>query len=275
MPRNTARNTPATRPATRRSTTAIRPVTQAVTQPVTRDAAAQETPHPPPEALDFPTVTKPDDPESDVIRANQAISLITTRLGEAQLEVFEMRKQVGESAFLAEVDPSQRNALLDLRSRLAAAESRVVELTQAEVVGRDLAIEAKRRALEARQAGDWVSAADLLAEASVTAAALDSVLRQVGDLYGQLQRQLGAAAAKVSPHLRRPEYNVPLPTLEPTLRLVLSNAGGPVVHGREVIHLDASERAQASIASIVGRHARQVMGYRPISPADQEGTDHE
>jgi hypothetical protein len=215
-----------------------------------------------------------DDPESDVIRANQAIALVNARLGEAQLEVFELRKQVGESAFLAEVDPSQRKALLALRDKLHAAEARVAELTAAESVGRDMAHEAQRRALEARKDGDWQAVADLLTEAEVTGAALDSLLAQVGSLYQQLRQQMAEAGRRVSPHLARPEYNVPLPNFDLTLKLVVANGGGPPVPGREVQHLDPAERAQASIAAVVTRHARQVMGYRPIGPADQEGTDH-
>jgi hypothetical protein len=196
-----------------------------------------------------------DDPEADVARANAAITLVTNRLGEAQLEVFELRKQVGEAAFLAEVDPSQRKALLALRARLAGAEARVAELTAAEAVGRDMAAEAQRRALEARHDGDWRAAADLLAEAEVTAAALDSLAAQLGGLYRDLRQQMEQAAGKVSPHLRRPEYNVSLPDLKQPLLLVLGNAGGPPIDPRTTLHLEPTEVARASISAIIARHA--------------------
>jgi hypothetical protein len=258
MTRNTARNTPATQAVTRRKTPAIRPATQPATQPVT----AADVP--------APAAAVIDDPQTDVERASAAVSLVATRLAEAQGDLAELRRSLAEVAFLAEVNPAEQPALLELRSRLAAAEARVGELTAAESVGRAMASEAQRRALEARKDGDWQAAAEALAEAQVTAAALDSLLQQTGDLYGQIRRQMERAAAKVSPHLRRPEYNVPLPQLEPTLRLVLSNAGGPTVHGREVIHMEPAERAQASVAAVVTRHARQVMGYRPVTEEDSD-----
>ena len=70
-----------------------------------------------------------DDPEADVIRASAAIALVSNRLLEAQADLADLRRSVAETAFLAEVDPSRKKALLDLRARLAAAESRVGELT--------------------------------------------------------------------------------------------------------------------------------------------------
>jgi hypothetical protein len=204
-----------------------------------------------------------DDPESDVIRASAAIALVSNRLLEAQADLADLRRSVAETAFLAEVDPSRKKALLDLRARLAAAESRVGELTAAESVGRDMAAEAQRRALEARQDGDWQAAADLLTGASVTAAALDSLLAQVGGLYRDLRRQMAEAGARISPHLRRPEYNVPLPNLDLTLKLVIGNAGGPSVPERELLHLDVGERRQACVAAVVARHTTQVLRHRP------------
>jgi hypothetical protein len=209
-----------------------------------------------------------DDPEADVARASAAITLVSNRLTEAQADLAELRRSVAESAFMAEVDAAQRPALLDLRARLAAAESRVAELTAAETVGRDMAHEAQRRALEARKAGDWQACNDLLGEASVTAAALDGVLRQVGDLYGQLQRQMAEAGRRVSPHLRRPEYNVPLPNLKEPLLLVLGNNGGPEIDPRTTLHLEPTEVARASIAAVVTRHADMVLRFRPT--ADEE-----
>jgi hypothetical protein len=141
-------------------------------------------------------------------------------------------------------------------------------LTAAESVGRDMAAEAQRRALEARKDGDWQAAADLLTEASVTAAALDSLLAQVGGLYRDLRRQMAEAGARISPHLRRPEYNVPLPSLDLTLKLVVANGGGPVVPERELLHLDGPERARASVAAVLTNHARQVLRFRPEQEID-------
>ena len=172
--------------------------------------------------------------------------------------------------FLAEVDPSSRPALLKLRSRLEAAEARVVELSAAEVVGRDMAAEAQRRALEARKDGDWQVAADLLADAAVTAQSLDSLLRSAGDLYSQLQRLMAEAASRVGRHLSRPELAVPLPDLETPLKLVLSNNGGP--QAGPTLHLSAGERDEATIAAVIEQHSRQVLARRPISTIEQEST---
>jgi hypothetical protein len=212
-----------------------------------------------------------DDPESDVIRASAAITLVSNRLLEAQADLAELRRSVAETAFMAEIDPSRKKALLDLRTRLVAAESRVGELSAAESVGRDMAAEAQRRALEARKDSDWQAAGDLLAEASVTAAAIDSLLAQAGGLYRDLRQQMTAAGARISPHLRRPEYNVPLPNLDLTLKLVVANGGGPAVPERELVHLDAAERSRASIASVIHRHADMVLRFRP---AAEEETSH-
>jgi hypothetical protein len=250
MARRSPRNTPATQPATRGATD------------VTAAAVLEA---PPAAALEAPPA---DDPEADVARASAAISLVANRLAEAQANVAEMRRTVGEAAFLAEVDPSSRPALLELRARLAAAESRVDELTAAEAVGRDMAAEAQRRVLEARRNSDWSAAADLLADATVTAQSLDSLLRSAGDLYSQLQRLMASAAARVGRHLSRPEHNIPLPDIDDTLRLVLSNAGGP--QAGPTLHLDAAERARATIAHVIEIHGRQVMARRPTSTIEQE-----
>ena len=214
-----------------------------------------------------------DDPESDVIRASAAIALVSNRLLEAQADLTELRRSLAESAFLAEVDPSQRKALLALRDKLHAAEARVAELTAAESVGRDMASEAQRRALDARKDGDWQAAADLLTEAEVTAAALDSLLAQVGSLYQQLRQQMADAGKRASPHLARAEYNVPLPNFDLTLKLVVANGGGPAVPEREVIHMDPAERRQACVTAVVSRHAREVLRFRPVTEEDSSRDD--
>jgi len=217
-----------------------------------------------------------DDPEADVARASAAVTLVTNRLSEAQADLAELRRSVAESAFLAEIDSSHRPALLELRARLAAAESRVDELTQAAAVGRDMAAEAQRRVLEARRNADWAGARALFDDAMVSAAALDSLAAQLGDLYRQLQQQMNEAAERVGRHLARPEYNVTVPNIELNnmLRLVLSNHGGPEVDPSAILHLDPGERAQASLASLIEHHARQVMGFRPMDTTEQEDTSH-
>jgi hypothetical protein len=209
-----------------------------------------------------------DDPEADVIRASAAIALVSNRLLEAQADLADLRRSVAETAFLAEVDPSRKGTLLTLRDQLHATESRVAELTAAESVGRDMAAEAQRRALEARKDGDWQAAADLLTEAEVTAAAIDSLAAQLGGLYQQLRQQMAQAGAQISPHLRRAEYNVPLPNMDLTLKLVVANNGGPVVPERELLHLDVGERRQACVAAVVTNHARQVLRFRPEQEID-------
>jgi hypothetical protein len=205
-----------------------------------------------------------------VARASAAITLVTNRLSEAQGDLAELRRSVAETAFLAEIGPSRKKALLDLRARLAAAEARVDELTAAEAVGRDMAAEAQRRVLEARRNNDWSAAAEDLNEALTTAGDLDSVLRSAGDLYSQLQRLMAEAAARVGRHLSRPELNIPLPDLADTLRLVLSNAGGP--QAGPTLHLSAAERDQATIAHVIEIHTRQVLARRPISATEQESS---
>jgi hypothetical protein len=204
------------------------------------------------------------DPQTDVERASAALSLVSTRLVEAQADLVDLRRSIAETAFLAEVDPSNcMPALLNLRSRLAAAESRVDELTAAEAVGRDMAAEAQRRVLEARRSNDWSAAAEDLDEALTTARALDSTLRSCGDLYSQLAVHLAAAAARVGRHLSRPEHNIPLPDLADVAKLVFGNNGGP--DAGPSLHLDASQRNQASIAAVIEDHTRQVMARRPVT----------
>ena len=40
------------------------------------------------------------------------------------------------------------------------------------------------------------------------------------------------------------------------------------------MHMDAGQRAGASVAAVIAHHTRQVLGYRPIGPAEQEDPDH-
>jgi hypothetical protein len=197
--------------------------------------------------------------EADVARANAAITLVSNRLAEAQADVAELRRSVGETAFLAEVDPALRSELLELRARLAAAEARVAELTAAEVVGRDLAAEAKRRALEARQGADWQAAADLLRDAEADAAALDSLLQQAGALCTQITQRLGQAATRISPHLRRPEHAIGLPDLNAAVLVRLDRAGGPRLDPMRAL------TAAPSVAEAVAGHAAMVLRHRPAT----------
>jgi hypothetical protein len=198
-------------------------------------------------------------PEADVARADAAITLVSNRLAEAQADVAELRRSVGETAFLAEVDPALRSELLAVRARLAAVEARVAELTAAEQVGRDLAAEAKRRALAARKGEDWQAAADLLEEALTTARALDAVVQQAGSLCVQIKQQLAQAATRVSPHLSRVEYNIPPPDLNATVLVLLDRAGGPRLDPMRAL------TAAASLAEAVAGHATQVLRHRPVT----------
>jgi hypothetical protein len=254
------RSTTATRPVTRRKAPVTKAVTRPATQPETRDAA------------DVPAtaVAAIDDPQTDVERASAAITLVTNRLTEAQADLAELRRSLAEVAFLAEVDPSQKGTLLTLRDKLHAAEARVGELTAAEAVGRAMAAEAQRRALLARKDGDWAAAADLLAEASITGAAIDSLAAQLGGLYKDLRQHLERAAAKVSPHLARAEYNISLPDLKQPLLLVLGNSGGPPIDPRTTLAMEPAEVARVSIASVVERHGAMVLRHRPTT---EEGSD--
>jgi hypothetical protein len=209
--------------------------------------------------------------EADVARANAAITLVSNRLAEAQADVAELRRSVGETAFLAEVDPALRSELLAVRARLAAAEARVAELTAAEVVGRDLAAEAKRRALEARQGEDWQAAAGLLEEAASTARALNAMAGQMGELYRRLKAELNTATGHVTRHMARQEHALLIqpPNLDDTLRLVLSNAGGPPVDPMRMLTV------APSLTEAVAHHAAMVLRHRPATIPASEDSHHE
>ena len=73
-------------------------------------------------------------------------------------------------------------------------------------------------------------------------------------------------------HLARVEYNVPLPDIDDTLRLVLRNAGGPPVDPSATLHLDARERDQITIAAVVASHSQHVLTYRPVTTTEQESS---
>jgi hypothetical protein len=209
--------------------------------------------------------------EADVARANAAITLVSNRLAEAQADVAELRRSVGETAFLAEVDPALRSELLAVRARLAAAEARVAELTAAEVVGRDLAAEAKRRALEARQGEDWQAAAGLLEEAASTVRALNAMAGQMGELYRRLKAELDTATGHVTRHMARQEHALLIqpPNLDDTLRLVLSNAGGPPVDPMRMLTV------APSLTEAVAHHAAMVLRHRPATTPAPEDSHHE
>jgi hypothetical protein len=93
------------------------------------------------------------------------------------------------------------------------------------------------------------AAGTALAEALVTAAALD------------------ALAAR---HMAREEHKLLIqpPPLDTTLKLVVANAGGPAVAERDVLHLSAAERSQASLAAIVENHGWRVLQRAAVSPRD-------
>ena len=207
-----------------------------------------------------------------VENANHTVSVIGARLSDTQTNVVELRNKIASLALVAAIDPDHQGELIEARARLAASEASMRELGAAQKLAADMAREASGKALLARRDSDWASAADLLDEALTTARALDSVLRSAGDLYSQLQRLTAEAAARVGRHLNRPEYAVPLPDLETPLKLVLSNNGGP--QAGPTLHLDAAERARASIAHVIEIHSRQVMTHRPASPTKQEETSH-
>lgn len=265
-----ARSTTATRPVTRRKAPVTKAVTRPVTQPEIRDAAAVTA-----TAVAVLEAPPADDPAADVTRADNVAQLVGQRLTDAELAVAEARDELRGLALLAEIDgtmAAQRDAV---RARLRDAEERLGELRHAQVAAADLSREARARALLARRDTDWQAAAEALDEAAISARALDSLLAQAGDLYGRIQRQMAEAASRVGRHLARPEYAVPPPPLADTLRLVLSNAGGPPIDGRLVLHMDPAERSSASVAGVIKSHSRQVMGYRPIGPATEEDSDHD
>jgi hypothetical protein len=215
----------------------------------------------------------PDDPASDVQRADAVAQLIGQRLGEAELAVIEARDELSGLALLAEIDASVAKKRDAVRARLREAESRLGELTAAQVAAADLSREARARALLAHRAADWVKAGEALDEALTTGRALDSLLQQAGDLHAQLKRQLGQAATLVSPHLARAEYNVPVPNLKEPLLLVLSNAGGPPVDPRMTLHMEPAEVARASVVAVVGRHTEMVLRFRPATEEDHDHGD--
>lgn len=212
--------------------------------------------------------------DAGVEKANATVTVINTRLTETQVDVIALRDRLAGLALIAAVDPDHAGELIELRARLAQSEASMRELSAAEVLARDMAREAQRKALQAAAKADWEAAGMALDEAAVTAGALDSVLKSAGDLFSQVQQLMTEAAARVGRHLARPEYAVPLPDIDNVAKLVLSNAGGPPVVPSTTLHLDAAQQAQANIAAIVARHSRQVMAHRPTSTTEQEEADH-
>jgi hypothetical protein len=213
--------------------------------------------------------------DADVQQADTVLTLVGQRLTETELTVTEARDELRGLALLAEFDGTMAAKRDAVRTRLREAESRLAELMAAQEAARDLSREARARALEARKASDWQAAADLLDEALTTAAAIDSLLAQTGDLYWQIRRQLAEAAERVGRHLARSEYNITVPNMELSnmLRLVLSNAGGPEIDPSTTLHLDPGERAQASLAGLIASHTRQVMARRPVTEQEEAADD--
>jgi hypothetical protein len=208
-------------------------------------------------------------------KAQRTVSVINTRLTDMQCDVVDLRNRIASLALVATIDPSHEPELVVLRGRLAEAEARSRELAAAQQLAQTMAREASEKALLARRDSDWAAAADLLADAAVTAQSLDSLLRSSGDLYSQLQRLMAEAAARVGRHLARPEHNLGVPDLADVAKLVIANSGGPPVDPRTTLHLDAAERDRASVARQVEYHTRQVMARRPTSTTEQEESSHE
>jgi hypothetical protein len=126
--------------------------------------------------------------------------------------------------------------------------------------------------LQASARADWEAAGTALDEAVVTAQAVDAMAKQFGDLYQRLQQELGRASALAATHMTRIEHKllVQPPSLDLPLRLVIANAGGPPVAEREVLHLSAAERNQASVADAVASHSQRVMAYRPVTVTEED-----
>jgi hypothetical protein len=215
-----------------------------------------------------------DDPESDVRRADAVVQMINQRLAEAELAVVEARDELTGLALLAEIDTAMAKKRDLVRKRLREAETRLGELQSAQVAAADLGREARARALLAHREADWQAASVALDEAGTTAAALDGVLHQVGDLYRRLKMDLGQVAGRISQHLSRHEYNIPVPAeLDDVLRLIVANAGGPAFDPFSLPHLEGTRRSEASLASLIERHAGMVLRHRPATTTEEESAN--
>jgi hypothetical protein len=204
-------------------------------------------------------------------KANGAVVKIGAKLTGVQADVAELRHKITHLTLAAEIDDAHEPELAEARSRLALAEARTRELSAAEKLARDLARAAKEKALAASRDADWSAASQALDDSLTTARALDDVAKQLGGLYRQLQEQMTAAVGKVTRHMGRIEHQITVqpPNLDDTLRLVLSNAGGPSADPMRTLS------AAPSLAEAVAGHAAQVLRHRPATITEPEGTDHE
>jgi hypothetical protein len=210
-------------------------------------------------------------------KANGAVVKIGEKLSGVQADVAELRHKITHLTLAVEIDDAHAPELAEARSRLALAEQRTRELSAAEQLARDLAQQAKQKALDARRDADWSAARQTLDECLTTARALDDVAKQLGGLYRELRQQQADAVRTVGPHLGRIEHQISVqpPNLDVVLKLVLANAGGPMVAERDILHLSAEERRQASVAAMVEQHGRSVLAYRTATTTEQKESDHE
>ena len=214
--------------------------------------------------------------DAGVEKSQRTLTLVGQKLTATQGDVADLRSRLASLALLSTIDPDHAGELIELRSRLAQSEASMRELSAAEVLARDMAREAQRKALEATAKADWASAVEALDEAVITAQSLDAMARQFGDLYRRLQTELARAAGLAATHMHRFKHTLMVqpPSLDLPLRLVIANSGGPPVAEREVLHLSTVERSQASVTDAVTSHSQRVMAYRPVTVTKQEDLDH-
>jgi len=205
-------------------------------------------------------------------KANHAVAVIGARLTDTQVNVTELRSKMANLALLSVIDPDRTPELIEARTQLAASEASMRELAAAEQLAQTMARDARQKALEASAQSAWATASQVLDEAVVSANALDALARQFGDLYRRLQTELRRAVSLASPHMARDDYRMlaQVPDLNETLKLVVANAGGPPGDPRTTLHLSAAEISGASIATMVERHSKLVMGFRPVDTAEKE-----
>ena len=211
---------------------------------------------------------------SSTLLAEAAVSRIGARLSTTQVDVADLRNRIGHLALVATFDPDRQNELIEARTRLAESETQMRELGAAEQLAQTMARDAKQKILLARRSADWSTAADVLHAAEQLAGELDGLVRQVGDLYGQLRTKLNHALALTGPHMLRDDHKllIAVPDLTEMLKLTLANAGGPSVDPFSLPHLDAAGRAQASIAAVVQQHGQRVLNFRPADTAEENSS---
>jgi hypothetical protein len=86
-----------------------------------------------------------------------------------------------------------------------------------------------------------------------SAGVLDSLLQQAGGLHRQIRELLAQAAMRVSPHLRRPKHQAPMPDLDTVVLAQIERADGPT-SGNAMRTLTAA----ASLADVVRNHSASV-----------------